>query len=35
MAGNDNWTEIVEWAEHDESWLKTYLRKILIHGALM
>jgi predicted transposase YbfD/YdcC len=25
MAGNDNWTEIVEWAEHNESWLKTFL----------
>jgi len=25
MAGNDNWTEIVEWAEHNEDWLKTFL----------
>lgn len=25
MAGNDNWTEIVEWAEHNVDWLKTFL----------
>lgn len=25
MAGNDNWTEIVEWARHNEAWLKTFL----------
>ena len=25
MTGNDNWIEIVEWAEHNEEWLRTFL----------
>lgn len=25
MAGNDNWTEIVEWAEHNVDWLNAFL----------
>lgn len=25
MSGNDNWTEIVEWAQHNEAWLRTFL----------